>query len=416
MTRYATLPFVLAAGLTSTAIAVELPVGTVLDGSNIDTHLEATFEGHAVSELVPEQVRWAMREQGFTMRLGPSRSMPRDPRYEAASAANAARNFDAKGASLPGWEAGMPFPTIAADDPDAARKVIWNFYLGQERGDNWSWPSYAYVLIDGHTGLDRVQVWSFQRIAMKGRLSGPAVLEAGNVLHRTMVIAQSPSDIRGTGVFTIGYDDGKLSDQWAYLPDQRRSRRLSGSNWMNPIANTDILGDDFVLWDAHPDWYAGIELVGKRTILAVPNGTAIPWVAGETEPAKQFPMLNLAEKPYWNQLDEWSPREVFVIKATPPPEHPYGYKLVYFDTRRPLAYLMEAYDKSGKLLKIGLEAYRTYKLDDRDDGMLPAPLWAAFYDYQSMHATMVYPGQDARFNVPLAPDEVTLKVMEQRSR
>ncbi len=56
------------------------------------------------------------------------------------------------------------------------------------------------------------------------------------------------------------------------------------------------------------------------------------WLEDEKDPQAQFPGLDLSGPPYWNPITDWEPREVYAIKCTPPDEHPYCYKIVYFDT------------------------------------------------------------------------------------
>jgi outer membrane lipoprotein-sorting protein len=57
---------------------------------------------------------------------------------------------------------------------------------------------------------------------------------------KTMMIFESPADVRNTGLLSIDYDGGKDDDQWLYLPSLHKTTRISTSGKAGSFVGTDI--------------------------------------------------------------------------------------------------------------------------------------------------------------------------------
>ena len=58
---------------------------------------------------------------------------------------------------------------------------------------------------------------------------------------KTLILFESPADVRNTGMLSVDYDDGnKDDDQWLYLPSLHRSTRISTSDKSGSFMGTDI--------------------------------------------------------------------------------------------------------------------------------------------------------------------------------
>lgn len=396
--------------------AAELTPGTTINGGNLAQHLSDTFEGHKIGDLLTERMQQLMNAEGLNIILKASQPVTLGKDYQAATQANAGKavyNKDTR--QVDGWVGGVPFPDVSADDPDAAAKLIWNHHYAQPTKNLQDYPKFAYLFISDKTGLERKQEWAFKRYLMKGRLGTDQVVEGdGSILSKTLLYATYPNDIRGLGLFTIRYDSPKLEDSWAYIKSVRRTRRLSGGTWMDPIGGTDQLNDDIEIFNAHPSWYAGYKLLGKRWVLAVANSTTQAWSQGASGSA-EFPVVDLANAPYWNPKDGWEPREVWVIEAITPPEHPYSKKVLYMDTQFPRFYQAEAYDRKGQFWKWMNYHLKSIKTADGDTGIVSS---AGFtIDYQRRHGTVFILGDDARLNTAgVKGDDVNLRELEKAAR
>lgn len=339
--------------------AGELQAGFVITKDNFDKIKTETFEGKTIASMVPEKLEMMIKKFGLTIKLAHSKKIEMDPKYvNATKEQSKSVKFDPATRTMSGWKAGMPFPpeTIKLDDPTAGDKVIWNLRAATY-GATMDLRDISFVFISGATGVERVQRWQSRRYYMEGRLDGGPVSEGdGSIAQKTYLFATSPQDIRGLGTFSIRYNDptsAKPDDTWAYLKSVRRTRRLSGGAWMDPIGGTDQLYDDWDIWDAFPTKYRANKLIGKRWVLAVAHSPLVSVDNSKRDTPAEFPSVGLTEAPYYFPAKhiEWEPREVYVVEGTPPPEHPYSKKVVYMEVNFPRPYLGEMYDQKGEFWK-----------------------------------------------------------------
>lgn len=373
--------------------AAELQAGFVITKDNYDKIKTETFEGKTIASMVPEKLEMMIKKFGLTIKLANSKKIEMDPKYVNATREYAKNvKFDPATRTMSGWKAGMPFPpeSIKLDDPNAGDKVIWNLRAATY-GATMDLRDISFVFIGGGTGVERVQRWQSRRYYMEGRLDGGPVSEGdGSIAQKTYLFATSPQDIRGLGTFSIRYNDAtsaKPDDTWAYLKSVRRTRRLSGGAWMDPIGGTDQLYDDWDIWDAFPTKYRANKLVGKRWVLAVAHSPLVSVDNSKRDTPAEFPSVGLTEAPYYFPAKhiEWEPREVYVVEGTPPAEHPYSKKVVYMEVNFPRPYLGEMYDQKGEFWKYMIFQNRP---DIGDDGYKAVmPVVGHVIDVKRNHST-----------------------------
>jgi len=420
MYKKTVLPFALAfaCSISSSVALAAVEAGTVLSAANIDQLYEDTFEGHKIKDLLTEKVEWRIRNSGYEMKLVHSKPVKLSDAWYERSQQNVGNvTINEAGGRIDGWVGGAPFPNIDMNDPEAAKKVVWNWYYGNPRGDVMNVPNVAYVLIDGNSGIERVQNWKFVRYTMKGRLTGDQVEGDGSELSRTIFVATAPSDIKGLGTFSIRKDNEQVEDVWAYIRAVRRTRRLSGGAWMDPVGGTDQLQDDIEIFNANPTWYKEYRMVGKRHILTAAHGINSAWNPDGTNEAESFPTLDLSKAPYWNfNQDQYEPREVYVIEAIPPEEHPYSKKVIYVDTEYPRIHMGEAYDKKGDFWK--MFQFHSYPNVAEDGSVDVRTTSGATIDFKRNHATVFFPDTETwSTNTPgLTADDVSLSVLRATAR
>lgn len=400
----------LAAGVT--ARAAELPAGTVIGKANLDQVRNDTFEGKTIASMLPEHLEAQVRQNNLQIKLRKSAPQPLDPKLLEATRKYAGTvKYDAATNEVTGYKAGLPFPDLKSDDPAYAAKLVWNFYYAAPSGQVMDFRKFAYLLIDADKGLERTQQWFFLRYFMKNRIEGAnaPVDGDGSEFTRTLLFATYPQDIRGLGTYTTRYDSTRFEDVWVYIKNARRTRRLPGGAWMDPIGGTDQLNDDIEIWNARPSWYKGFKYLGKRTVLAVAHGNQA-WDESKKGQPEEFPTVDLKSAPYWNTKDEWEPREVHVIEATPPSEHPYSKKIIYLDTALPRIYFGEAYDKKGEFWK--WMQFNTRPLKGEDGGLTYVTNQGHILDFKRRHGTIFISHPSWKTNTPVTANDVTLGKLE----
>lgn len=374
-------------------LAAELPEHTVISKDNFDQVKDMTFEGHRVGDMIPERFEWAIREKGLTIKVRHSEKIEMDPKYvKATQEGKASVKFDPATRQVSGWKAGMLFDPHDIDlkDPYAGDKVIWNL-RADTYGATMDLRDICWVFMNGESGVERVQRWFSQRYYMEGRLDGgPVTVGDGTVMHKTVLVAYSPQDIKGVGIFNVRYNEASgqtPDDTWAYMRSVRRERRLTGGAWMDPIGGTDQLYDDWDIWDAVPTKYKQNKLTGKRWVFAVAHSPELSVDKSKIGTPDEFPTQGLKKAPYYFPAEniEWEPREVFVVEGTPPEGHPYSKKVVYMEVDFPRPYLGEAYDQQGKFWKLFIFQNRP---DIGDDGYKAVmPVVGHIIDFKKNHAT-----------------------------
>lgn len=404
------------AGLfTQSAVAAELTKGTVISAANIDQVKSDTFEGHTIASLLTEKMEWRIKNNGMEITLGQSQEVPLDPRWVKASKENIGRaSINKQECRVDGWEAGAPFPDVDMNDPDAAEKIMWNWHLGQLVGDVSQVPFYSQLLVDGKSGIHAEPLLEFTRYAMKGRLTGDSSVEGdGTERGRQLLYFKAPADMRGLGTYNIMYDSNKVNAVWAYIPAVRRVRQLSGGAWMDPVGSSDQLQDDLEIFNARPCWYPEYKILGKRNILAVSNSRTGKQIWNkDASGADKYPILG-KEAPYWNlNGNDYEVREVYVIEAITPAEHPYSKKVLYIDTKYPRIYYGEAYDRKNEFWKF--MEFHSYANTKEGDIRTTA---GTVIDFQRNHATVsIIDTESWRTNFPAKPADFSLRTLQAGSR
>jgi len=389
----------------------ELKAGTVINADNIDEMKPQEFEGKTIASMLPEKIEWWIRNHGLNITLRHSEPYPVNPRWiEATNKYWKDVKFDPKTRIVTGYKAGMALPNITDDDPYKACKMMWNVYLnaGYPRADTNYCPFFKFKMIDGKRGLEKDMTWYWIKVSMEGRLGGGPSVIGQNVAFKEILEAIEPYDIQGIGTFRIRYKDGRMDDTWAYIRSVRRTRRLSGGAWMDPIGGTDELNDEVSIFSAFPAWYPKYIYLGKRYVLAIAHSKYRAWPAKDS-----FPTIDMINPPYFNPVNTWEPREVYVVEAIMPKEHPYSRRIYYIDAEAWILHYSESYDKKGEFSKIMV-------LQNRVSRCLDSPTSASIQeeagftiDFKRMHATVFFEGMDMRQNPPgIGPEEASLHTME----
>lgn len=401
------------------AYGKEVAPGTLLNKASIDALLNDTLDGKTIKSLITEKMEWMIRNQGLAMKLAPAKPIEVDPLFTEASKRNAgAVTFDAKTRAPVGWKSGLPFVNIDLKDPTAGDKIAWNVRYGGLEGYAQNEPYVWVYLIDLDKGLERIQNWAFKRTLMNGRIgqkAGSATTGDGAIFSKTLTYLTYPLDIAGIGIFNIRYmDPTKTDDKWVYINQFRRTKRVSGGGWMDPLGGgVDILVEDLNVWDGLPHWYPSIKLVQKRSLLVVAHAAQPP--LDRTKPARspeEAPYQDVKNAPYFNTQNSWEPREVYELEINTPVEHPYGKRVLFVDAQFFQAFHSEIYDKKGEFYKV--INYERAPITGKDGFKGYSVLQGKFIDFKRRHGT-VWAADWLSNEASINEKTVTLEALERAS-
>lgn len=303
---------------------------------------------------------------------------------------------------LVNYVAGVPFPFVQTDDPDAGIKMIlnWDGRIIQDDLDipNFHCKTGALSATAGMSTERDYITGHFRRLYYVGRLyhdPKPTWPNAENIRYREMLHPLlEPFDLKGSG-FTYNrfQDPRRQDDSWLYFPQIKRVRRLSTAQRSEGVFGQDIDLDSYGGYSGNPSW-TDWRLLGTKTVIAVMHGVGMP--------AKWLPAPNdfLFD-------DVWEPRDVWVLEGRSRlPGYAFGSRVMYVDRESFLIPYTEIFDLKGKLWK-GLvqnwQARRKMAPDSKYDPGYERQMIAniSLFDMQLNHATACqfpaeeFKGQDA---------------------
>ncbi len=97
-----------------------------------------------------------------------------------------------------------------------------------------------------------------------------SAIEMENDGDRTLIVFDSPRDIRGTGLLTYTHKSGP-DDQWLYLPALKRVKRIAASNKSGPFVGSEFAYEDMTSQEVEKYTYAYLrdEPCGERVCFVV---------------------------------------------------------------------------------------------------------------------------------------------------
>jgi hypothetical protein len=383
------------------ALAEDIQEGTVLQAENYEALKNKTFEGKKIADMLVDTQKTVIQQFNWKMKLRHNEKLPpRTGLVELTEKFKGQATIDPHTRKLQNFTTGVPFPEIDSKDPLGGIKIAYNFMRSAWSSDVAVYSPEHMLTFNGKRGMEREMTFHWQRLQATGRVKQPYTLGDGTIAKYETGVVLSPNDLRGVGTLTIQYSDGRLPDVYAYLKMVRRVRRLSSSAWGDPLSGTDFLTDETFAMNADPTWYQNWKVLGKQWILAVAHSSIKGYQQNGSTQAERYPDILLNEAPYWNVMDTWEPREVWVVESNPPTTHLLSKKVQYYDADpyAPLLHWQNFYDRSGKIWRIENTNYAPVK--DSSGGTSQMMLWVSGIDLQRVHATLIYYDPNWRQNMP----------------
>ncbi len=334
--------------------------GTVIDSANAQQY----------EAFLGPSIRWAIG-RGLKLRVIAPREIPLEPARELATEKYSSQvRLSGNKLRLLNYVAGIPFPLVSVDDPDAAVKLMFNYEnrISVDDLDLRNFDCDTGRIGDGPMLIERhFIIGHFRRLYHVGRLYHepmPTWKTSDNARYReALAPIIEPFDLKGIGFTYNRYlDPVRQDDSWLYYPLLRRVRRLSTAARSEALFGQDTDIDSYGGYAGNVAWM-NWRLLGTRKLLAAMHTKNFP--ARWSQPPADFIFD-----------DTWEPREVYVIEARSKlPGYAYSKRILYLDRHSLVIPYTELYDKDGELWKAWVNQWKI--------GRKPFPgAKRAVYDYE----------------------------------
>lgn len=402
------------ATVTAAAPAVaDVAPGDIINKTNVDK----------ADGLIPEGIRWCVLN-GMDLEIVPYQEVPVPEDYQAATEKYSAQVKLRDDLQLLDWVAGMPFPNVDNNDPQAAAKIMYNFqrtHYFSETLDLAYFDADTGTMLTNAKGEPQYLVerhfipeW-FRVLRFQGRLKHDPKPEItpndDKVFYKAgLYPLVEPFDLKGVGGISYRYlDEERHDDTWLYLPLLRRVRRLSSSQRSDALFGQDIDIDSYGGYAGQIPWFEW-RLLGEKEMLASIHGVRLP-----PTPCKGDGGLTFCE--VW----EKRPSTYIIEGRSKMPNYAFSKRIIYVDKETHIIGTSDLYDWNDELWKNVQISFRADKKPNPDADLEydEIRLFAYAYsivDTQLKHSTRVaIPGLafqnepgwyiDLGFDAPSSVDE-----------
>ncbi|MCX8073490.1 MAG: DUF1329 domain-containing protein [Candidatus Binatia bacterium] len=352
-------------------------------------------------DLIGPGIRWCV-EHGMKLKIVEPRRVEWPRRYrEATEKYSAQVRLSPDRNRLENYVAGMPFPNIDVNDPDAAIKIMWNYQYKPLITDDvlmrdFQVPSGPLTYTAPMVPDREFTIGDMRRLYYNGRLfvdPKPEMPNPDGIRYKELLApVVAPYDMKGVGGLYFRYiDASKQDDSWLYVPAVRRVRRMSTAQRSDALFGQDADQDSFWGYSGHIAW-SEWKLLGVKEMLGVLH-------------REHFRPQRCEGGADFAFCDNWEKRKVYVIEGvTKLPQYAYGKRVLYIDAEAWVVLASDIYDKRGELWKVWIEYFSFRRQAPGSDLVYEDEMGftsATMIDTQMNHATVIMiPG-------PASPDPNT---------
>ena len=335
------------AALPAPATAIDPPPpGTIIDGVNVNEWKEFFGPG----------MLWVV-DRGLEIKVSEHRRLTHTPPFIAATEKYSGQvRLSEDGTHIIAHVAGLPFPTVDANDPMIATKRIFNFNAAIAPDDsdirNFDCDTGAVgsrgdrLTVERHFLIDHIRrLYMIERTEVEPIPAFEVNIDQARFKEALYPLIE-PFDLKGVGFTMVRHlDHTKHDNSWLYLPALRRVRRLSSAQRSDALFGQDTDADSYEGYQGNPAWMEW-RYLGEKTILGTMNAEHLPvkWAA----PSADF-----------MHDDKWEPRDVWIVAGKSKlPQYAYSKRIIYIDKEVHRIPYTEMYDHAGELWKMWVNNYK----------------------------------------------------------
>lgn len=344
---------------------------------------------HVAASVLPPDLLKYVQAGDFTITVQATTNMPLREEYIKATLDHSGQ-VSLGGGALTNYVAGLPFPLIDPQDPQAGEKAAWN-HRYRDRGDTVQyWPTNELRNSSGGVErADRLYIASVYGMHRPQAEQNLVQWEHTGVYSKTYLRTLAPSDTEGNQTLSYTHNDDMSSDAiWLYDVKTRRTRKVV-DNPYQAGGGGELLMEDrsgFAGYIRSYEW----TFLGEQVML-VPG----PLKASES---------TWGGRGNWYPQDPWELRRVLVVEAKPKGPHPmYSRRVLYIDKQTWVTCYALAYDLSGVHKRTFLMVYVHPQYNPWNNPVwVPQILTQASIDYQREYAS-IFQTHKILSNQPLNP-------------
>ena len=272
---------------------------------------------------------------------------------------------------LEGYVAGLPFPVLDPNDPQAGLKAAWNV-RHRDFGDVMqAWNTFRLLPESGppEREVENYYVVAYGMHRPHSNGQNPNRWEREGILYKEFYHILAPFDLKNSMSVKLRYvRDHYNDDNWLYSPTSRKIRKLivkqDEASYDSGFLNEDYFG--FWGYIRACDW----KFLGTRRMLAPVGVKAVS--------------VTFGGRGHWYPVSPWELREMLVLEGVPKTSgHPYSRRVLYIDRQMFTPIYVLFYDRQGKHQKTLFEAYSNPQYNPGNE-QLRFPLWAGetMVDYE----------------------------------
>jgi len=319
--------------------------------------------------------------QGMKMKIVPTGHLDWPPPYKAATEQYSPQVSLSPDGELKNYAAGLPFPLVDANDPQAATKIMWNFAFRPLYTDDLD-ARGVEIVSHAAGSADPIEHFSIGHMGFYkyvGRTEVAPVPVDKDILNTGIAFRAGaypildPPEMRGAGIIMQGYAIPGFEDAvWEYSSGSRKLRRLPAAELSDAFGvsktGTGVQSGGnggattyASTWD--PDSAFGFSakiqdytyrLLGERPMLA-----SVEAVNSPAQPCGSDGGRSVCP-------ENWEMRHLYVIEATAKPSSPLGgsviipTRILYIDSEGWFITASDQFDRQGQLWKT-IVTFNTYR-------------------------------------------------------
>ena len=320
------------------AFSMSVPAGAQVRAGDIITRDNAAKVAGLVSPG-----NYMLVQQGMTMKIVPTGHLDWPPPYKAATEQYSPQVSLGADGELKNYVAGLPFPLVDANDPDAATKIMWNFAFRPLNSDDID-ARNAEAVSHRAGSSDEIEHFTFGHLGYYKYVGRTEVapMPTDTDILKTGIASRSgaypilePAEMRGAGIVRQRYAIPGFEDAvWEYSSSSRKLRRLPAAELSDSFGVSKNGGGVMAggiggatsyasTWD--PDSAFGFSgriqdysyrLIGEQTGLA-------------SVEAANSPARGCASDNGRTVCENWELRHLYVIEATAKARSPIGGQVLF---------------------------------------------------------------------------------------